>query len=87
MSHVGLALDAPQSWTVTGAAPETPQLPYMHARAAIIDGRIAYLGSVSLSPDSITFNREMGLIFRQPFLVGALEAQFRSDYHLRTSKF
>jgi phosphatidylserine/phosphatidylglycerophosphate/cardiolipin synthase-like enzyme len=66
---------------------ETPQLPYMHARAAIVDSRIAYLGSISLSPDSITFNREMGLIFRHPFLVGALESQFRSDYRLRTSKF
>jgi cardiolipin synthase A/B len=66
---------------------ETRQLPYMHARAAVVDGRIAYLGSVSLSPDSITFNREMGLISRQPSLVRALAAQFRSDYGSRTKKF
>ena len=66
---------------------QTPQLPYMHARAAIVDGRIAFLGSISLSPNSITFNREMGLIFRNPLLVASLEAQFRSDYRLRTSKF
>jgi phosphatidylserine/phosphatidylglycerophosphate/cardiolipin synthase-like enzyme len=43
----------------------------------------AYLGSISLSPDSITFNREMGLISRQPSLVQDLEAQFESDFHLR----
>jgi len=63
---------------------QSAQMPYMHARAAVVDGNVAYLGSVSLSPDSITFNREMGLIFRQPRLVQALEAQFKSDYRLRT---
>jgi phosphatidylserine/phosphatidylglycerophosphate/cardiolipin synthase-like enzyme len=66
---------------------ETAQLPYMHARAAVVDGKIAYLGSISLSPDSITFNREMGLILRQRVLVRKLEAQFQSDYDLRTTKF
>ena len=71
---------------VSGPA-ESAQLPYMHARAAVVDGTLAYLGSISLSPDSITFNREMGLISHQPFLVQALEAQFESDYHLRTKRF
>ena len=66
---------------------ESAQLPYMHARAAVVDGKIAYLGSVSLSPDSITFNREMGLILHQSILVLALKAQFESDYRLRTKKF
>lgn len=66
---------------------ETAELPYMHARAAVVDDKIAYLGSISLSPDSITFNREMGLILRQKILVLKLEAQFQSDYDLRTTKF
>jgi cardiolipin synthase A/B len=66
---------------------ESAQLPYMHARAAIVDGRIAYLGSVSLSPDSITFNREMGLISQQPLLVHGLDAQFQSDYLTRTTSY
>jgi phosphatidylserine/phosphatidylglycerophosphate/cardiolipin synthase-like enzyme len=66
---------------------ETAQFPYMHARAAVVDGKIAYLGSHSLSPDSITFNREMGLVLRAPSIVQAIEAQFRSDYRLRTTKF
>jgi cardiolipin synthase A/B len=70
---------------VSGPA-ETRQLPYMHARAAVV-GKIAYLGSVSLSPDSITFNREMGLISQQPSLVQALGAQFQSDYDSRTRRF
>jgi cardiolipin synthase A/B len=66
---------------------ESAQMPYMHARAAVVDGKISYLGSISLSPNSITFNREMGLISKQPFLVRALEAQFESDYQLRTKPF
>ena len=66
---------------------ESTGLPYMHARAALVDGKIAYLGSISLSPDSITFNREMGLILREETLPRKLQAQFESDYDLRTSKF
>lgn len=66
---------------------KSAQLPYMHARAAIVDGRIAYLGSVSLSPDSITFNREMGLISQRPLLVHELDAQFQSDYLSRTTSY
>jgi cardiolipin synthase A/B len=66
---------------------ESAQLPYMHARAAVVDGNISYLGSISLSPDSSTFNREMGLISQQPFLVHALETQFQSDYQSRTKSY
>jgi len=62
-------------------------VPYMHARAAVVDGQTAYLGSVSLSPDSITGNREMGLIVQDQALVTQLEAQFESDYNLQTRKF
>jgi phosphatidylserine/phosphatidylglycerophosphate/cardiolipin synthase-like enzyme len=66
---------------------ESPERPYMHARAAVIDGRVAYLGSVSLAPDSITFNREMGLILRERAAVRPLQAQFESDYQRRTREF
>jgi len=66
---------------------ESAQLPYMHARAAVVDDSIAYLGSVSLSPDSITFNREMGLISQHPLLVNGLEAQFQSDYLSRSKSY
>lgn len=66
---------------------ETAELPYMHARAAVIDGKTAYLGSISLSPESITFNREMGLILHEDRVVRRLKAQFESDYGFRTSSF
>jgi phosphatidylserine/phosphatidylglycerophosphate/cardiolipin synthase-like enzyme len=66
---------------------QSAQLPYMHARAVVVDGKVAYLGSISLSPNSITFNREMGMILRRQVFVRKLEAQFRSDFNLRTTKF
>jgi cardiolipin synthase A/B len=66
---------------------ESAQLPYMHARAAVVDGKISYLGSISLSPDSSTFNREMGLISQQPLLGRRLEMQFESDFRLRTKSY
>ncbi len=66
---------------------ETVGLPYMHARAALIDGQTSYLGSASLSPDAITFNREFGLVFSEEAPVRQLQAQFESDYELRTKKF
>jgi cardiolipin synthase len=58
--------------------------PYMHARAAVVDGRIAYLGSISLSPDSSTTNRETGLILHQQAAVQKLGTQFNADYRSRT---
>lgn len=66
---------------------QNAQKPYMHARAAIVDAKIAYLGSISLSPDSATSNREMGLIQRLTTAVRKLGAQFESDYTTRTKTY
>ena len=66
---------------------ESFALPYMHARAAVADGENGYLGSISLSPDGITFNREIGLILRDKAAVRRIQSQFDSDYALRTRPF
>ncbi len=67
---------------------ESFDLPYMHARAAIVDGQVAYLGSISLSPDSATVNREMGMILKRQDTVRKLENQFDSDFNSsRTTPF
>lgn len=71
---------------VSGPA-ESADLPYMHARAAVVDGREAYLGSISLSPSSLGSNREVGVILRQGAIVRQLKNQFASDYQTRTRKF
>ena len=66
---------------------ESADRPYMHARAAVADGALAYLGSISLSADAIAFNREMGRFLRERALVQKLQAKFESDYHTHTRKF
>jgi len=71
---------------VSGPA-ESTERPYMHARAAVIDGKSAYLGSITLSPDSIAFNREMGLILHESEVVGKLADQFESDFLFQTRSF
>lgn len=60
--------------------PETAQTPYMHARIAVADGRRAYLGSVSLSPDAATRNRDVGLISDSRNFVDTLRRQFEIDF-------
>ncbi len=59
---------------------ESFEHPYMHARAAIADGRTAFLGSISLSPNSTTVNREAGFISKNAALAKALAEQFNKDY-------
>jgi phosphatidylserine/phosphatidylglycerophosphate/cardiolipin synthase-like enzyme len=60
--------------------PEGPDSPYMHARTAVADGRLAYLGSISLAPDSTTYNREVGLILSDRHVVKKLQNQFEIDF-------
>jgi phosphatidylserine/phosphatidylglycerophosphate/cardiolipin synthase-like enzyme len=60
--------------------PESAQYPYMHARTAIVDKKIGYLGSISLSPNSITFNREAGLYLNTKHFVDKLHAHFENDF-------
>ncbi len=78
LAHAGVRVH------VSGPDESAPR-PYMHARAAIVDGRESYLGSISLSPDSATVNREVGLITRDAATVAKLSAQFVSDYETRTA--
>ena len=54
--------------------------PYMHAKTMIVDGRVAYLGSIDLDTTEATQDRELGIIFRQRPLVAQLSAQFQADW-------
>ncbi len=56
--------------------------PYMHARMALGDNETLYIGSVSLSPNSTTENREVGIILSDPKLVAHVQAQFDNDFLL-----
>ncbi len=65
--------------------PQSFTMPYMHARIAIADETTAYLGSISLSADSTTRNREVGLILTDPAVVLKLQTQFNIDFQTKTS--
>lgn len=86
LASLAALADAGVQVHVSGPA-ESAELPYMHARAAVIDGKSAYLGSITLSPDSIIFNREMGLILHENEVVRKLTDQFESDFLFRTRSF
>ncbi|HTV32420.1 MAG TPA: phospholipase D-like domain-containing protein, partial [Methylocella sp.] len=58
---------------VTGPT-ESPAWPYMHARSALADNELLYIGSISLSPDSATVNREAGILISDPRFVDLVKA-------------
>jgi cardiolipin synthase len=62
--------------------PPVNTLPYMHAKTMVVDGRIAYLGSIDLDTKEATQDRELGVEFRMPTLVRQLNAQFQSDWSM-----
>jgi phosphatidylserine/phosphatidylglycerophosphate/cardiolipin synthase-like enzyme len=54
--------------------------PYMHAKTMIVDGRTAYLGSIDIETSEATRDRELGIIVRQPALLGEVRNQFQADW-------
>lgn len=67
--------------------PESADRPYMHARTAVSDGKRLYLGSISLSPDSITFNREVGVLLLEPPVVRRVKERFEQDWQNKSSAY
>jgi cardiolipin synthase A/B len=63
-----------------GTSPPPGALPYMHAKTMVVDGKVAYLGSIDLQTASTSTDRELGILFRQPRLIVRLQAQFRADW-------
>ena len=63
------------------------RLPHLrlHARCIIRDGHEAFLGSQSLREVELAARREVGLIFRDPAIVGRLMRTFREDWDLAES--
>ncbi len=86
-NDAGIALLASQGVQVRvsiGQYPPSTALPYMHAKTMIVDGRLAYLGSVDLQTDSTSRDRGLGILLRQRGFVARLGAQFRSDWSMAT---
>ena len=53
---------------------------YLHAKTIIVDGQRAWVGSENGSTQSLTENREYGLIFDQPEWVNTVKRVADSDH-------
>jgi phosphatidylserine/phosphatidylglycerophosphate/cardiolipin synthase-like enzyme len=68
----------------TGQFPPRGDMPYMHAKTMVADGRLAYLGSFDLKTSQTTQDRELGIVFRQKNLVAPVRDQFEADWNRLT---
>ncbi|TMC21056.1 MAG: hypothetical protein E6J34_10770 [Chloroflexi bacterium] len=53
---------------------------YMHAKIIVVDGQLAFVGSVNISTASLERNRELGIIVSDANVVGALQRTFQQDW-------
>ena len=72
---------------VTGTGVRVRRLPrsylYIHAKAIVVDGRRAFVGSQNLSAASLDDNREVGIIVSDEGVIGTLKDTFDSDWSYR----
>jgi cardiolipin synthase len=60
--------------------PETVTHPYMHSKMIAVDQRLAYVGSVNFSTNSLQKAREIGLIFQDKSLIDPILKIFEEDW-------
>lgn len=63
-----------------GITPKTDALYYMHAKLIIVDQKIAFVGSQNLSTESLSYNREVGIIISNQDVVNTLHTTFMQDW-------
>ena len=54
--------------------------PYLHAKAIVVDGQTAFVGSENLSSGSLGHNREIGVVLGDASEIGKIEAAFATDF-------
>ena len=59
--------------------------PMLHAKLILVDGALAYTGSINLTPTSLDRNREVGLLIDNATAVGHLRAQAEADWSAGTA--
>jgi phosphatidylserine/phosphatidylglycerophosphate/cardiolipin synthase-like enzyme len=59
--------------------------PAVHVKAVVVDGQVAYAGSINLSWTSLTKNREVGLLIPEPANVSMMHATFEKDWATATT--
>jgi cardiolipin synthase len=53
---------------------------YMHAKIIVVDGQLAFVGSVNISTASLERNRELGVIVADAGVIGTLQRTFQQDW-------
>lgn len=69
-----------EAWKAVGAQVRFQKVPHLHAKAIMVDGVRAYLGSINLTTNSMDNNRELGAIVAEPVLVAPLVRTFELDW-------
>ena len=64
-----------------GAAVRFLDDPYVHAKALVVDGQVAMIGSQNLTANSLENNRELGIVFDDPAAVNRLARVFLQDWN------
>jgi cardiolipin synthase A/B len=59
--------------------------PYLHAKAIVVDGVRAYIGSENFTANSLTMNRELGLVIGAPSEVAKVLTTVRADFAAGTA--
>jgi phosphatidylserine/phosphatidylglycerophosphate/cardiolipin synthase-like enzyme len=76
------AITAGGGHVYVGGAPESsssPSSPYIHAKAIVVDGTTAWVGSENFSDESLSRNRELGVVFSDPEAVQDVLGTIRQD--------
>ncbi|MFO0675653.1 MAG: phospholipase D-like domain-containing protein [Polyangiaceae bacterium] len=63
-----------------GIVPKAVTVPYIHAKALVVDGKWAYVGSVNYTNTSFNFNRELGVITDDPTAVSTVQTTIAGDH-------
>lgn len=72
--------------TAAGIPVVTVSRPYIHAKAIVVDGIAAYVGSENFTAASLGYNRELGVLFDAPAAVKKVDATISGDFAVGMTK-
>lgn len=64
----------------SGVSVKALSSPYIHAKLLLIDGKVAYVGSINFSTQSMDENRELGIVLTDPNEIQKLQTTFTTDW-------
>jgi phosphatidylserine/phosphatidylglycerophosphate/cardiolipin synthase-like enzyme len=79
--EVGDATDEAKLFEAAGIAVKKSPQRFIHAKLVVVDGQRLFLGSENFSTNSITRNREVGVVLDQKdFDVAGVQSVFEKDF-------